>query len=175
MTSASESTTRDLAWEYPGQEGQPFILRDENGEAGWLVFREEPAASSGGYGDKRLLFHYSTTLHPRVTVSSEEDPQHVIAEFLTCWTGGGWVSFDSGVRYRWRKAHLWGGAWCFTRMDEKASICLSQESGPLMQGGKVKVCCGAMDQPETKILLLLAWFLRIMDFEMLVGGLFRVG
>jgi len=54
-------------------------------------------------------------------------------------------------------------------------VCLSQEAGPLRQGGKVSVCRGAADRPETPILLLLAWFLRIMDFEMLVEGLFRVG
>ena len=59
--------------------------------------------------------------------------------------------------------------------EQKSSVCLSQETGPLTQGGKVSVCCGAADLPETPVLLLLAWFLRIMDFEMLVEGIFRVG
>ncbi len=54
-------------------------------------------------------------------------------------------------------------------------MCLSQETGSLTQGGKVSVCCGSAGLPETPVLLLLAWFLRIMDFEMLVEGLFRVG
>ncbi len=175
MASATESKTRELIWKYPDQEGQPFVLRGDGAEVGWLQFREAPAASTGACNGRRLVFHYSVKLHPSVTVCSEEDPQHVVAKFLPCWTGGGWVQFNSGVHYRWRKAHIWGGGWCFTRMDEKGSVCLSQEAGPLIQGGKVKVCCGAADQPETPILLLLAWFLRIMDFEMLVEGLFRVG
>ena len=59
--------------------------------------------------------------------------------------------------------------------EQKSSVCLSQEAGPLMQGGKVSVCCGAADLPETPVLLLLAWFLRIMDFEMLMEGIFRIG
>jgi hypothetical protein len=175
MTASTESKTRELVWRYPDQEGQPFLLTYQGSEVGWLQFREAPAVSTGGYGGTRLIFRYTAAMHPRVTVASEEDPQHIVAEFLPCWTGGGWVSFDSGGRYRWRKAHIWGGGWCFTRFDQESSVCLSQEAAPLMRGGKVSVCGAAADLPETQVLLLLAWFLRIMDFEMLVEGLFRVG
>jgi hypothetical protein len=85
------------------------------------------------------------------------------------------VSFDSGVRYRWKKADMWSGKWCFRHAERKSCVCLSQDAGPMVQGGRVSVCCGAADLPETPVLLLLAWFLRIMDFEMLVEGIFRVG
>jgi hypothetical protein len=175
MTTLPESKTRELIWRYPEQEGQPFILWDEGVKAGWLQFHEQPLESSGEFRGRRLVFRYSAKLYPRVTVCSEEDSPHIVAEFLPCWTGGGWVSFDSGARYRWRKAHIWGGGWCFIRMDQKSQVCLSQEAGPLIQGGRVSICSGAADLPETPVLLLLAWFLRIMDFEMLVEGIFRAG
>jgi len=175
MVAFAESKTRDLIWRFPEQEGRPFVLRAGETELAWLDFHEQPAASLGGFDATRLLFHYTTNLHPRVTISSEQDPSHVVAQFLPCWTGGGWVSFDSGACYRWKKSHLWGSTWCFSRQGEESSVCLSQQAGALIEGGKVRVCCGALDRPETRVLLLLAWFLRIMDFEMLVEGVFRVG
>jgi len=174
MTSSPESKTRELIWEYPEQEGQPFILWDEGVKAGWLQFQQEPAGSTGEFRGQRWVFHYSARLHPRVTVY-RGDSQSVLAEYVPCLTGGGWVSFDSGVRYRWKRADIWGGRWCFRQAEQKSSVCLSQEAGALAQGGKVTVCCGAAGLPETPVLLLLAWFLRIMDFEMLVEGIFRVG
>jgi len=174
MTSSPEPKTRDLIWQYPEQEGQPYMLRDHEEEVGWLRFHEEPAASIGQLEGKRWVFRYTTRLHPRVTVCSE-DSQRVVAEYVPSLTGGGLVSFDSGVRYRWRKPGLWGDKWCFCHAEQRSSVCVSQEAGPLTHGGKVSVCCGAADLPETPVLLLLAWFLRIMDFEMLVEGIFRVG
>lgn len=174
MTSLSESMTRELIWQYPKQDGQPFVLLDDGAEVGWLQFHEKPAESSGEFRGQRLVFRYTARLHPRVTVY-RGDSQDVLAEYVPCFTGGGMVSFDSGVRYRWRKADMWGGKWCFRHAERKSSVCLSQEAGPLIQGGKVSVCCGAADLPETPILLLLAWFLRIMDFEMLVEGVFWAG
>jgi hypothetical protein len=174
MTSASEAKIRDLVWEYPEREGQPFLLLDAGVEIGRLAFHEEPAASIGEIRGQKWTFRYSARLHPRVTVY-RGDSQELVAEYVPCLTGGGMVSFDSGVRYRWRKASVWGDNFCFRHLEQKSSVCLSQETGSLTQGGKVSVCCGSAGLPETPVLLLLAWFLRIMDFEMLVEGLFRVG
>jgi len=169
-----ETKTRELIWQYPEQEGQPFLLWDQGVKAGWLQFNEQPEASTGEIQGQRWAFRYSARLHPRVTVYRGDSPE-VCAEYVPCFTGGGLVSFDSGARYRWRRSDIWGTRWCFRHVEQKSSICLTQEAGSLTQGGKVSVCCGAADQPETPVLLLLAWFLRIMDFEMLVEGIFRVG
>ncbi|MGP8242952.1 MAG: hypothetical protein ACLQVN_00360 [Bryobacteraceae bacterium] len=174
MTSLPESKIRQLVWQYPETEGQPFVLWDEGVKAGWLQFHEGPVDSTGEYRGQKWVFRYSTHLHPRVTVY-RGDSEQVLAEYVHCFTGGGLVSFDSGVRYRWKRTDIWGARWCFRRAEEKSSVCLSQEAGPLTQGARVSVCCGAADLPETPVLLLLAWFLRIIDFEMLVEGIFRVG
>jgi hypothetical protein len=174
MTSSTESAQREFTWQYPKQEGHPFVLRDDGGEAGWLQFHEGPEVSTGEFRGKKWFFRYSADLHPRVTVHSAES-HHVVAEYVPSMTGGGVVSFDSGAHYRWKKADVLGSRWCFRHREQNSSVCLSQEAGPLTKGGKVAVCCGAADLPETPVLLLLAWFLRIMDFEMLVEGIFRVG
>jgi hypothetical protein len=174
MTSWPESNTREMIWQYPDEEGQPFLLWDEGKKAGWFQFYQEPAESTGEFRGQKCVFRYSARLHPRVTVY-RADSQDVLAEYVPGFTGGGLVSFDSGGRYRWKRSDIWGTKWCFRRADDKSSVCLSQEAGPLIEGGRVSVCCGMADLPETPVLLLLAWFLRIMDFEMLVEGIFRVG
>jgi len=174
MTSAAEGKTREMMWQYPDEEGQPFLLWDEGMNAGWFQFQEEPADSTGEFRGQKWVFRYSARLHPRVTVYRGDSPDP-LAEYVPAFTGGGMVSFDSGVRYRWRRSDIWGSKWCFHRVEDKSSVCLSQETGALIEGGRVAVCRGAVDLPETPVLLLLAWFLRIMDFEMLIEGIFRVG
>lgn len=170
----SETEVRELLWKYPEVQGQPFVLSDAGAEIGRLEFHGEPEASIGELMGQRFTFHYTTKVHPRITAHRGDSPE-VLAEYVPCMTGGGVVTFDSGVRYRWRKAHVWGNSWCFCCQDLKKTVCLSLAAGPLTQGAKVSVCCGARAKPETPVLLMLAWFLRIMDFEMLLEGIYRAG
>ena len=174
MTSTPASKTRELIWQYPDHEGEPFVLWDEGVKAGCLRFQPEPGESTGELKGERWRFRYSIRMHPRVTVY-RGDSEEVFAEYVPCFTGGGMVSFESGVRYRWRRTDIWGKHWCFRSAEQKSAVCLTQETGPLSHGGRVTLCCGAAVQPETPVLLLLAWFLRILDFEMLVEGIFQVG
>jgi hypothetical protein len=174
MTSTGKSATRDLQWRYPESGGSSFVLQDRGTEIGWLQFHEEPTPSTGEFEGKRWMFRYSHTLQPRITVYAEGSPEPV-AEYLPSLTGGGVVTFASGVEYRWRRSKLWSDRWCFSLPHQRSSICVSQEAGPLTKGGQVAVCCGAADLAETPVLLLLAWFLRVLEFEMLVGGIFRAG
>ncbi len=174
MTAVSESKTRELTWQFPEKEDQPFTLWDGGVKAGCLRFRKAPADSTAEFRGQKLVFRYSIRMHPRITIY-REGSQDALAEYVHCLTGGGLVSFDAGARYRWKRADVFGTRWCFRHTEQKSSVCLFQETGPLTQGGKVSVCCGAADLPETPVLLLLAWFLRIIDFEMLSEGIFRIG
>jgi hypothetical protein len=174
MTSTAKTETRDMIWEYPKEEGKPFVLRGDSGALGWLDFHEEPEATIAAFGADKWVFRYTTRLRPRVTIYQAESNEPV-AEFVPSILGGGIVSFASGARYRWKKFDLLHNRWCFRHLHNKSAVCLQQEAGPLAEGGKVSMCCGAAEQPETPILLLLAWFLRILDFEMLVEGVFRIG
>jgi hypothetical protein len=54
-------------------------------------------------------------------------------------------------------------------------VCLSQQSGPLASGGKVMVCSNAVHLAETPILVLLAWYLRVLAFEKLTESIFVFG
>ena len=84
------------------------------------------------------------------------------------------VTFASGARYCWNRAKIWSGQWCFRREGE-ASICLSQHAGPLREGGRVSVCEQAAQLPETAVLVLLAWYLRVLAFETLIETIPTVG
>jgi len=174
MASLAESKARDLTWEFPEHESEPFRLRDERGEAGRLEFHEEPEASIAEFAGQTWTFHYTTKLRPHVRIY-RGDSQDLAAEYVPVLRGGGVVTFQSGARYRWKKTAMFGDKWCFRTEEQSSSVCVRQEAGALRQGGKVSICCGAEDLPETPVLLLLAWFLRILDFEMLAEGIFRVG
>lgn len=175
MTTTTESTTREMTWRYPERDGQPYVLREGGADAGWLEFHDQPGArSTGEFNGRRIEFEYTAELHPRVLVR-HDGSQDLVAEYVPNLAGGGVVSFASGARYRWRRSNVFGAKWCFCQQENKRSVCVSQESGPLAHGGKTTLCCGAAGLPETPVLLLLAWFLRIMEFEMLGEGLSRMG
>ena len=112
---------------------------------------------------ERWGFEHSAASHPAVTVF-RGDSCEVVAEYFPDLRGG-IVTFPSGSQFCWRRACLWGTRWCFKGRGRSASVCLSQEAGPLIQGAKVTVCGEAAKLPETPILLLLAWYLRVLEFE----------
>lgn len=174
MIASSALIGRELAWDYPASERRVFVLRAAGVEVGWMRFQEEPwLRSAGELSGGRWTFERTAALRPHVTVYSE-DSQDVVAELVPSFTGGGMVSFATGARYCWKRANIWGTRWCFRREGQASSVCLSQQAGPLISGGKVTVCCGAADLPETPVLVLLAWYLRVLDFEMFTEGIARV-
>jgi hypothetical protein len=174
MTISAEPKARDLTWEYPRQDGQPFVLHEGGVEVGHLVFRKEPEASEAEFAGQKWVFHYTTTLRPhvRIFLAGSERP---VAEYTPSLQGGGEVAFDSGETYRWKKSHLFGEAWRFGNPGRKSCVCVEQESGRFTQGGRIALCCRECNLPDRPALVLLAWFLRILDFEMLVEGMFGVG
>ena len=174
MPSMTPSQTREMRWEYPAEDGQPFVLREGQRELGRLLFREEPEPSLAQFESERWKFHYSIRPRPHVKIWTEESCEFV-AEYVPALTGGGMVTFASGARFRWKKSELLGSRWCFRSLDEDSSVCVAQSAACLTEGGKVSICCGAANRKETPLLLMLAWFLRVLDFEVLVEGMFRIG
>jgi hypothetical protein len=52
---------------------------------------------------------------------------------------------------------------------------MSQHAGALTEGGKVSVCEQAAQAPETAVLILLAWYLRVLAFQNLIEAIPTVG
>lgn len=72
---------------------------------------------------------------------------------------------------------VWSPTWCFREQGgaRKSSICVSQHAGPLRAGGRVNVCGDVTGLPETPVLILLAWYLRVVEFEMLTHAIPVIG
>jgi hypothetical protein len=152
--------TTNLEWIAPALPRQPFVLRAQGEPIGWLLCEDEAGARAEGELDSRRWTFESTSLpHARITIRGA-DPS---GEFTD-----GIAAFSNGARYQWRRHHVWGATWCFHREGDRSSVCVEQESDSLQSGGKVSLCCGGGQQPETPILVLLAWYLRVLAFERLV-------
>jgi len=158
--------TRELYWQFPRAENQPFELRAEGKGVGWLHFDDAFGARAVGELDgSRWIFDYHCAAHPHVSIVAAGS-KATVAEFVPRVTGGGTVTFTSGASYCWNRARIWSPQWC---------ICLTQQAGPLVEGGTVQVCQEAAQRPETAILVLLAWYLRVLAFETLVEAIPAVG
>ena len=153
--------TNELQWIAPALPHEPFLLRAEEQSIGWLRCHDEAGMrAEGELHGRRCTFECSSLAAPQITIRAGE----LAGEFAD-----GVVAFSNGARYQWRRHHVWGTTWCFHRDGDKSSVCVEQESGSLQSGGKVSLCCGGAPQPETPILVLLAWYLRVLAFERLVS------
>ena len=175
MTTLSELGTRELTWQFPRKENEAFELRADGEEFGRLRFDDASGVRAiGELEGRRWVFQHTGGTHPHVIVF-KEDSASPVAEFVPRLTGGGTVSFASGARYCWNRAKIWSTQWCFRREGETSSVCVSQQAGALTEGGKVNVCGKAAHLPETAILVLLAWYLRVLAFETLIETIPTVG
>ncbi len=175
MPALSQLGNHQLDWIAPEPQGGAFVLRAAGETIGRLQFHAEEGRSATGELDgRRLVFESAGPHHPNVTIRDEAS-RDIVATFSPSWTGGGFVSFSTGERYRWNRADLLSGCWCFHREGSKKSVCVSQKAGPLNSGGNVKVCAGAVSHPESPILVLLGWYLRVLAFERLAESVVSVG
>ena len=174
MTTLSELQTRELVWQFPRSDEHAFELRAAGEPFGWLRFDDRLGTRAvGELNGQEWIFQHTGGPHPRVIILREDES--LVAEFTPRPAGGGIVAFTSGARYCWNRARIWSPQWCFRREGETSSICVSQHAGALTEGGKVNVCGKAAQLPETAVLVLLAWYLRVVAFETFTGEIPAVG
>ena len=78
--------------------------------------------------------------------------------------------FSSGRRYHLRHTNFWGTEWAFEAEDGSAAIALSGNRGFFKHGGTATVTHSAAGLPETPVMLLLIWYLRVLMNEDASGG-----
>lgn len=167
MTTGSAIQSQDLAWCFPDAGQKAFVLRAAGAAVGWLQFEAKAGArSTAGFDGSWWTFEQASGLHPNLTIRAGASDEFV-AEYVPHLTGGGVVSFASGARYCWTRQSIWSDRWCFRCKRDKSAVCVSQEVERLMDGGKVQICPDAALLPEAPILVLLAWYLRVFDFDRL--------
>ncbi len=174
MTASLGLSSGELTWTLPDEGHPAFVLRAGSEDIGWLQFEEKPGArSSAALGSGRWTLERTGAVHPTVTVRAEGD-ETVVMEFAPCLTGGGMARFANGRVYCWIREHLWSNKWCFRCKLHKA-VCVSQDTLPLTAASRVAVCVDATHLPETPVLVLLAWYLRLLEAARVEDSIFVCG
>ena len=162
MTS-SASPKIEMGWLHPVDGDRTFVLQAESKAVGRIRFEDECGARSAAEWNGRRWTFECTGAFRHCIVIRAEGSDTPVAEFTRFLAGGGVASFANGSQYNWVRTHLWSGRWCFRSRQQKSAVCVSQQAGALMQGGRVAVCAGALEREETHVLVLLAWYLRILE------------
>ena len=175
MTTSSALASSEIAWAYPDRAHPAFVLRAGREEIGWLRFEKDIGAqSTAELEGHRWTLEHNGLHHPRVTIRDQAS-NRAVAEFTPCLTGGGVARFPNGRLFCWTREHIWSGTWCFRCKENKSTVCVSQETRPLTAGSRVTVCSDAAQLEEAPVLVLLAWYLRVLEFEMLTESVVVCG
>jgi hypothetical protein len=120
--------------------------------------------ATGEYGQGKWTLKRTGFLSPRVLIR-EAGSDADIAMFTPGWTGSGWLAFTSGRRYHLRPTNFWATEWAFVAEDGSPTVILTGPHGLFKQGGHARVTESAASLPETPVMILLIWYLRILMNE----------
>jgi hypothetical protein len=154
----------DGEFEWLQLESRPRVYRLARNEDELATLKFEKCSGSlatAKFGLKEWTFKRTGFLSPKVSireVGSETD----LAIFSPSWSGGGSLTFLSGQRYRLRQTNFWGTEWAFETEDGSPAVVLSGPHGGFKQSGEIRVAQSAASTPETPLLILLIWYLRVL-------------
>jgi hypothetical protein len=155
----------ELEWRQPDALHRLYQLT-RNGETIATLRFEKCSGSlaTGEYAQKQWTLKRTGFLSPRVLVR-EAGSEVDLAVFTPNWTGKGWLAFANGRRYQLRSTNFWQTEWAFEAEDGSPTVILTGPHGVFKQGGHATVTESAASLPETPVMLLLIWYLRILMNE----------
>jgi len=163
--SLDEAVARALEWRQPGALHRFYQLTQDGREIATLRFEKSYGSlATGVCGQARWTFKRTGFLSPKISVR-EAGAETDLALFTPGWMGSGWMVFSGGRRYHLRHTNFWGTEWAFESEDGSAAITLSGNPGFFKQGGTATVAQSAVGLPETPVMLLLIWYLRVLMNE----------
>ena len=155
----------ELEWRQPEALQRLYQLARNGDVIATLRFEKRSGSlAAGQYGQSNWTLKRTGFLAPRVLVR-EAGSDIDLAVFTPRWTGSGWLAFASGRRYQLRSTNFWQTEWTFEAEDGTPVVVLTGPHGMFKQGGHAKVSESAASPPETSVLLLLIWYLRILMNE----------
>jgi len=160
-----QAVGQELEWRQPEVLRRFYQLTQDGREIAMLRFESSCGSlATGQCGQTQWTFKRTGFLSPKISVR-EAGSEANLALFSPGWMGAGCVVFNSGRRYHLRHTNFWGTEWAFEAEDGTAAITLSGHQGFFKQGGAASVTQSAAGLPETPVMLLLIWYLRVLMNE----------
>jgi hypothetical protein len=155
----------ELEWRQPEARHRLYQLTRNGETIATLRFEKfSGSLATGEYAQKQWTLKRTGFLSPRVLVR-EAGSEVDLAIFTPGWTGQGWLMFNSGRRYHLRSTNFWQTEWAFDAEEGSPAVILTGPHGVFKQGGRATVTESSASLPETPVLLLLIWYLRILMNE----------
>jgi hypothetical protein len=168
--SLDQTAGHELEWRQPEMVRRFFELGDSGTEVASLRFESGfGSLATGQCGEGTWTFKRSGFLSPKVTVREGATGQE-LAVFTPGWNGSGWVAFRAGSRYHLRPTNFWRTEWNFETEDGRVLVTLAGRPHLFKQGGAATVAEPAATLPETPVLLLLMWYVRVLMHEDAAAG-----
>ncbi|MGA2590456.1 MAG: hypothetical protein ABSH32_11105 [Bryobacteraceae bacterium] len=157
-----QTVGHELEWRQPEILRRIYQLTCNGSEVAILSFESRYGSlATGECGQGKWTFKRTGFLSPRVSIR-EAGSETDLAIFTPGWTGSGSLAFGSGRRYQLRPTNFWHTEWAFQTEDGNPAVTLSGPHGVFKQGGNAGVAQSAAGSPETPVMLLLIWYLRIL-------------
>lgn len=152
----------EFEWTQPEALRRLYELSFNGREVATLSFDKGfGSLATGEFGEGKWTFKRAGFLCPRVSVR-EAGSDADIGIFTPTWTGSGWLTLSSGRRYHLRHTNFWATEWAFEIEDGTTAITLAGPHGLFKHGGYARVSQSVAAQPETPIMVLLIWYLRLL-------------
>jgi hypothetical protein len=151
---------QELEWVQPRAMRRAFHLIADGENVASLQF-ESGSRATGECAGGKWTFQRTGFLAPKITVR-EAGSDLDLAVFTPMWMGGGTVAFAAAQRYQFRPDNFWRTEWVFETEDGKVLTTISGRPHLFKMGGVATVAQSAALLPETPVLLLLTWYVRVL-------------
>jgi len=158
------ATGEELIWIRPSQNERMYSLRSGSEEIGTLRWDSSSgslaraATSAGEWTLKRVGY-----LQPRVSVRASGVSED-LAWFEPGVGGGGAVHLASGHLFRW-SSNVWRAEWAWVNAAGKHGVKIHREFSARDRAGKVTVAAGVLPDRELPLLIILGWYLIILQTD----------
>jgi len=153
---------RDLTWVQPrALRAEYQLIADGKALASLRWKKAFGSLATAEAADGRWTFKRVGFLRPRVTVRAEGS----VADVAVLEPGTGVLQFSDGHRYHWVNTSSWGGEWAFASEDGTVLVRFLFPMASLRMRGRVQVEPEARTQQDLSLLLLLGWYLVVLNSQ----------
>ena len=154
----------ELRWTQPRTFSREFELRTDQ-VVGTLIFPSmfgslaRGESADGCWTFKRLGF-----IQTHVSIRPCQSNQNVAVFRNNCWSGGGALEFHDGRRYL-ADSNLWQTRYSIRTEDEIPLLTFDRVRGVVHLSSDVEVHEAAQSLPELPWMIMLGWYLTVMQYS----------